>query len=452
MENELRVLMRMLDETSDEKMKLREKVKDLERRNIELELEAKNLRKYDQERLRLLNDTCGDKETIQKMDRNIADLEERLRTTEAERDYFKNELNNSKDLLQQLKNTTDSDKTKISTLQDELNSLQEELDGLHKSDMKSLIQKLRQDINDRDARIHRSEQVLSDLRNDLKEANAKILRFTALEADNHLQQELRDEERAYYSKLEEELLSQEQARDDFNFILQSRTDFIQAVYDWYLCSGLARKQALRLDNSSSAREARDAREALVAAVDGAHQRGQYILSNYVSELEKHHLGVSPSLYPADPVLQQMFKAQRLELSSFLKGRQSKESPTTINRIGIKVDETKMNSVAAQLMGTQNGSPLKSTSKYCRSFTPPAAFRKVESMRKNSTRNQSPPRKKKTSLDNSVLDVETRSNLRMSTKSNPSPRKESTTSPKPDSAQHRPPKKGAVFSVIKKKTL
>eukprot|EP01063_Lacrimia_lanifica_P041471 TRINITY_DN9694_c0_g1_i2.p1 TRINITY_DN9694_c0_g1~~TRINITY_DN9694_c0_g1_i2.p1 ORF type:complete len:1318 (+),score=495.11 TRINITY_DN9694_c0_g1_i2:98-4051(+) len=314
-----------------------------------------------------------------------------------------------------LESLAESEKAKDSVIQglkDELAKLNEALDAQRAAHSEALeklgvleedaecwegrLNTLRDEVAAKTDRVQRGEDVLADMRRRQKELEGQI---QALEQDNHaLKSELQlngEQERVRSDemrRLADELMKlRGEQREEFKFILQSRTDFIQAVYDWLLCSAMSRRYAKKLDLNSPA-----SKDALQQAVEGAYKRGHYILSNYVSEIEKHHLGVSPSLYPADPVLQQMFSSRRADVTGFLRNM-AKNEPTTINRVDILAtprcggggDAAPANDGASSRVRSprrahggspspQANLPRKSSGSAGRSFTPPAAYRRAHS--------------------------------------------------------------------------
>ena len=171
--------------------------------------------------------------------------------------------------------------SELESLKDELERVMAERDNLRNRGEE--VKSLRAELANQKGRVNRTEEVLNHLRsqkNDLDEL-VKKLREDLETARNELDERDSSDRNL---RLQMELNKmQGDANNHYQFIMQSRTDFIQAVYDWLLCSAMARRHMKRFDLNSQ-----ESLETLQQAVEGAYKRGHYILSNYVSELEKVH--------------------------------------------------------------------------------------------------------------------------------------------------------------------
>eukprot|EP01059_Diplonema_ambulator_P008843 TRINITY_DN185_c0_g2_i2.p1 TRINITY_DN185_c0_g2~~TRINITY_DN185_c0_g2_i2.p1 ORF type:complete len:1391 (+),score=522.56 TRINITY_DN185_c0_g2_i2:108-4175(+) len=324
-------------------------------------------------------------EEVDRLMEEIAGLREKIKGLMDERNTMKGEIARLREELAGQKEELEG----LRRVQEELDEVRAERDALRKEKdtWEEQLRQIRSEIDDREARVARSEEVLAGMRLESSELEDKLRRM--MERERALAEEL-NSDRTRNQELEDVLnkMQEESDSEHYNFILQSRTDFIQAVYDWLLCSAMSRRHAKKSDLSTPG-----AMDALIAAVDGAYKRGHYIVSNYVSELEKHHLGISPSLYPPDPVLQQMFKSQRSECEKFLRGNPAKANLASITRLGVLVEKGDMSSQGSPRLSRRSASKEKYGS---RSFTPPAAYRRANSEvsrgNKAATRTFSPPAK------------------------------------------------------------
>ncbi|KAJ9452992.1 Myosin heavy chain kinase B [Diplonema papillatum] len=285
----------------------------------------------------------------------------------------------------------------LDALKQAVDELMRERDALQadKTTWGDRMKAIQKEIENREARVARTEEVLSGMRAEATEMEDLIRQLREREKELAAELASLQNERIKNADLEN-TIAQLQAEhnadsEHYAFILRSRTDFIQAVYDWLLCSAMSRRCAKKSDLTVAG-----AMDALVSAVEGAYKRGHYILSNYVSELEKHHLGVSPTLYPPDPVLQQMFKSQRQECEKFIKAYPAKSNLPAVTRLGIVLEDNKgLSQTMSKLAMTQSLSPKRSNSRErpkARSFTPPAAYRKASMLERKSgnTGSHSPP--------------------------------------------------------------
>eukprot|EP00659_Diplonema_papillatum_P011569 gene11569-17819_t len=175
----------------------------------------------------------------------------------------------------------------LDALKQAVDELMRERDALQadKTTWGDRMKAIQKEIENREARVARTEEVLSGMRAEATEMEDLIRQLREREKELAAELASLQNERIKNADLEN-TIAQLQAEhnadsEHYAFILRSRTDFIQAVYDWLLCSAMSRRCAKKSDLTVAG-----AMDALVSAVEGAYKRGHYILSNYVSELEK----------------------------------------------------------------------------------------------------------------------------------------------------------------------
>ena len=236
----------------------------------------------------------------------IADLQDKVRHLTDDNEQLKSDQRK----LKHLESDHSNAELEIARLDEELAAAISDLENVRSkladvqrdeaeiAKLKGLLEKARAEVADLRREEERRAELERELRDDLVHANGRVGRteevLNAMRAKVGGLEDAADALRAEVERLKKELegareerrqrehqdeLDRLDSRDHYQFVLRSRTDFIQAVYDWLQMSASARRLSKRLETTKE-------NVALGEVVENGYKRGHYILSNYVSELEK----------------------------------------------------------------------------------------------------------------------------------------------------------------------